>query len=119
MTNTSRAVICPDNLWTTVVALVGASGLALAETEGKPGQMPRYDIQAVDVRRRDGLTPREVEVLRGMADGRRNGEIAKSLFLSEDTIKTHARHLFKKIGARDRAHAVAIAYRTGIIGGAR
>ena len=61
------------------------------------------------------LTERELEVLAGMCEGRSNAEIGKSLFLSEDTVKTHARRLFKKLGAVDRAHAVALGYRWGLV----
>ncbi|MDG4763752.1 response regulator transcription factor [Solwaraspora sp. WMMD406] len=65
--------------------------------------------------RRIGLTERELQVLRGMAEGRSNGEIGRELFVSEDTVKTHARRLFRKLGARDRAHAVATGFRTGLV----
>lgn len=61
------------------------------------------------------LTDRELQVLQGMSRGRSNGEIGEELFLSEDTIKTHARRLFKKLGARDRAHAVAVGFRRGFV----
>lgn len=61
------------------------------------------------------LTDRELQVLQGMSRGRSNGEIGEELFLSEDTIKTHARRLFKKLGARDRAHAVALGFRRGYV----
>ncbi|THV27117.1 helix-turn-helix transcriptional regulator [Glycomyces paridis] len=61
------------------------------------------------------LTARELEVLRAMSDGLGNAEIGRLLFLSEDTVKTHARRLYRKLGARDRAHAVATAFRTGLI----
>jgi DNA-binding NarL/FixJ family response regulator len=61
------------------------------------------------------LTERELEVLAGMSDGRSNAEIGRALFLSEDTVKTHARRLFRKLGASDRAHAVAIAIRRGLV----
>ena len=50
-----------------------------------------------------------------MADGRSNAEIGKELFVSEDTVKTHARRLFKKLGASDRAHAVALGFRWGLV----
>ena len=42
-------------------------------------------------------------------------EIGRDLFVSEDTVKTHARRLFRKLGARDRAHAVASAFRAGLV----
>ncbi|HEY0187252.1 MAG TPA: response regulator transcription factor [Cellulomonas sp.] len=61
------------------------------------------------------LTKREIEVLVGMSNGRSNAQIGQELFLSEDTIKTHARRLFRKLGAADRAQAVAIGLRRGLI----
>ena len=62
-----------------------------------------------------GLTERELQVLLGMADGKSNAEIGRELFVSEDTVKTHARRLFRKLGARDRAHAVAAGFRAGLV----
>ena len=61
------------------------------------------------------LTKREIEVLVGMSNGRSNAQIGAELFLSEDTVKTHARRLFRKLGAADRAQAVAIGLRRGLI----
>ena len=65
--------------------------------------------------RRITLTEREMQVLVGMADGKSNAEIGRELFVSEDTVKTHARRLFRKLGARDRAHAVAAGFRAGLV----
>jgi DNA-binding NarL/FixJ family response regulator len=65
--------------------------------------------------RRPLLTERELQVLRGMADGKSNAEIGRELYVSEDTVKTHARRLFRKLGARDRAHAVAAGFRAGLV----
>jgi len=62
----------------------------------------------------DGLTPREGEVLTLIAAGLANQEIARKLFISEGTVKTHINNLFGKIGARDRAQAVAYAFRRGL-----
>jgi len=75
----------------------------------------RGDLVGEAPRRRVDLTERELQVLRGMADGKSNAEIGRELFVSEDTVKTHARRLFRKLGARDRAHAVAAAFRAGIV----
>lgn len=61
------------------------------------------------------LSRRELEVLVGMSNGRSNAQIGADLFLSEDTVKTHARRLFRKLGAADRAQAVAIGLRQGLI----
>jgi DNA-binding NarL/FixJ family response regulator len=61
------------------------------------------------------LTERELQVLRGMADGKSNAEIGRELYVAEDTVKTHARRLFRKLGARDRANAVAVGFRAGVL----
>ncbi len=63
----------------------------------------------------EGLTPREVDVLRKVADGNRNKDIADLLSISEETVKVHIKHIMDKLGARDRTQAIAIALRRGII----
>jgi DNA-binding NarL/FixJ family response regulator len=59
---------------------------------------------------------REVEVLQLISDGLVNREIGQRLFLSEETVKSHVRHILAKLQARSRAHAVAVGFRRGIIG---
>ncbi len=61
------------------------------------------------------LTERELQVLTGMSQGKSNGQIGRDLYLSEDTIKTHARRLFRKLGVNDRAQAVALGFRRGLV----
>jgi DNA-binding NarL/FixJ family response regulator len=75
-----------------------------AQPESEPDRLTRPE-----------LTEREVQVLRGMTEGKSNAEIGRELFVSEDTVKTHARRLYRKLGARDRAHAVASAFRAGLV----
>jgi DNA-binding NarL/FixJ family response regulator len=61
-------------------------------------------------------TAREIEVLQLISDGLVNREIGVRLFLSEETVKSHVRHLLAKLQARSRAHAVAVGFRRGLIG---
>jgi len=63
----------------------------------------------------DALTEREIDVLRQIAGGNRNRDIADKLFISEHTVKIHIKHIMEKLGASDRTEAVAIGARRGII----
>jgi DNA-binding NarL/FixJ family response regulator len=63
----------------------------------------------------ESLTSREVEVLRQIAGGNRNRDIADKLFITEETVKVHIKHILEKLGATDRTQAVAIGVRRGII----
>ncbi|SBT51285.1 helix-turn-helix transcriptional regulator [Micromonospora narathiwatensis] len=82
---------------------------------GEPEPAPAGGPQRASARSAVGLTERELQVLLGMAEGKSNAEIGRELFVSEDTVKTHARRLFRKLGARDRAHAVAAGFRAGLV----
>jgi DNA-binding NarL/FixJ family response regulator len=63
----------------------------------------------------EALTARELDVLRELAGGNRNRDIAQRLFISEETVKVHVKHILEKLSAKDRTDAVAIALRRGII----
>jgi DNA-binding NarL/FixJ family response regulator len=63
----------------------------------------------------EALTAREIEVLQHIGGGNRNRDIAERLFISEETVKVHIKHIMEKLGAADRTQAVSIAVRRGII----
>ncbi|HVO64744.1 MAG TPA: response regulator transcription factor [Terriglobales bacterium] len=63
----------------------------------------------------EALTDREVQVLSEIAGGNRNRDIAEKLFITEETVKVHIKHIMEKLGASDRTQAVAIGVRRGII----
>jgi two-component system NarL family response regulator len=65
---------------------------------------------------REALTQREREIVRHVALGLRNAEVGRRLFISEETVKTHLNHVFKKLDIRDRTELTRYAIRTGIIG---
>ncbi len=85
----------------------GASALASAGTTVRAAV--RAEVPAVS------LSVGEMQVLTGMSQGKSNAQIGRELYLSEDTIKTHARRLFRKLGAKDRAEAVATGFRRGMM----
>jgi DNA-binding NarL/FixJ family response regulator len=82
---------------------------------GKKRIPPEIASQLFEHMSDEGLTEREIEVLREVADGNRNREIAERLFISEETVKVHIKHIMEKLGASDRTQAVAIGIRRGII----
>jgi DNA-binding NarL/FixJ family response regulator len=63
----------------------------------------------------DTLTPREVEILTLVGTGLTNAQIAASLFITENTVKTHVARVFDKLGIHERVQAVIIAYDTGLV----
>jgi len=82
---------------------------------GKKRIPPEIVAQLAEHLSDETLTTREVEVLRQVAGGNRNRDIAEHLFISEETVKVHIKHVMDKLGASDRTEAVAIALRRGII----
>jgi DNA-binding NarL/FixJ family response regulator len=82
---------------------------------GKKRVPPEVAAQLAEHMSDEELTPRELEVLRKIAGGNRNRDIAELLFISEETVKVHIKHIMDKLGAKDRTQAIAIAVRRGII----
>jgi DNA-binding NarL/FixJ family response regulator len=83
----------------------------------EPGSVAYVDQQLIpEVLSRDEmLTPREREILQLLADGMSNGDVAAKLFISQETVKSHVRHILTKLEADTRTHAVAIALREAMI----
>jgi DNA-binding NarL/FixJ family response regulator len=82
---------------------------------GKKRISPEVAARLAEYLGEEDLTPREMEVLRYAAEGNRNRDIGEKLFISEETVKVHIKHIMEKLGASDRTQAVAIAVSRGII----
>ena len=82
---------------------------------GKKRVPPQLAAQLAEHMSDEALTEREVEVLGQIAGGNRNRDIADRLFITEETVKVHIKHIMEKLGASDRTQAIAIAVRRGII----
>ncbi len=82
---------------------------------GKKNIPPEIAAHLAEHLGEESLSKREVDVLQKIAGGNRNGDIAALLFISEETVKGHVKHIMEKLGASDRTEAVAIGIRRGII----
>jgi DNA-binding NarL/FixJ family response regulator len=82
---------------------------------GRKRVPPEVAAQLAEHLEYEALTEREIEVLNYIAKGNRNRGIAELLFISEETVKVHVKHIMEKLGASDRTEAVTIAIRRGII----
>ena len=121
------AVGAPEDVGAIAAAIaVGARGFLRWDADSPPQMVAAVThvvastavLQAVDRGGGDdglGLTQRQMQVLHGMSTGLSNSEIGRTLFLTEDTVKTHARQLFRKLGVGDRAQAVAHGFRRSLI----
>jgi len=82
---------------------------------GKKRILPEIAAHLAEHYSDEALTAREVEVLRQVASGNRNRDIAEKLFITEETVKVHIKHIMEKLSATDRTQAVSIGVRRGII----
>ena len=106
----------PEDLLTAVrVVSQGEALLSPSVTRRVIQEVTRHQRRAPRSPELDRLTQRELEVLRLLAEGRSNAEIAAELYLSEATVKTHTSSVLSKLGLRDRVQVVIFAYKQGII----
>jgi DNA-binding NarL/FixJ family response regulator len=87
-------------------SLAARRPVPVAEVIPLPSRQPAFE---------QAPTAREIEVLQLVSDGLVNREIGDKLFLSEETVKSHVRHILAKLQARSRAHAVAVGFRRGLL----
>jgi DNA-binding NarL/FixJ family response regulator len=105
-----------DQLVTAIrIVAAGEALLAPSVTRRLIAEFVRRPSPAVTLAQVEALTARELEVLKLVAVGLSNSEIAKELFLSEATVKTHVGHMLTKLGVRDRVQAVVLAYESGLV----
>ncbi|MEV6542712.1 response regulator transcription factor [Streptomyces sp. NPDC051665] len=109
--------VTPEHLVAAVRTVrVGDALLAPAITRRLVERFARRAPEAASLHRDlAALTPRELDVLRLLAQGLSNAELAAGLHLSEATVKTHVSHILAKLSLRDRAQAVVVAYETGLV----
>jgi DNA-binding NarL/FixJ family response regulator len=106
----------PEDLLTAVRVMArGEAPLSPSVTRRVIQEVTRHQRRPVPSPDLDRLTQRELEVLRLVAEGLSNAEIAARLYLSEATIKTHTSNVLAKLGPRDRVQAVIYAYRHGLV----
>jgi DNA-binding NarL/FixJ family response regulator len=105
----ARAYLLKDSLHRELLATIRAV------QAGKKSMSPEVSFQLAEHATDDALTPAEVRVLRLIAEGNANKEIAAQLSTSEDTVKGQVRNILSKLGAKDRTHAAMIGLKRGII----
>ena len=97
---------------------IGSEGLLAAIRAVHAGRRiiePKIALKLAEHVAADALTPRQEEVLRLLAQGKSNLEIADTIFISEGTVKAHVRAILRKLGARDRTQAITVALKRGLV----
>lgn len=117
------ALLVRADSWDSVLDTLEAVGAVVTELPPASSRARRFDVSMPPPVPKQAspvavLTSRELEMLERLARGLSAQEIGAELFLTYNTVKTHIRNMFRKLGCGDRAHAVAIAYQRGILGGA-
>jgi DNA-binding NarL/FixJ family response regulator len=115
ITTAGGALVFDGVTWPAALKWLKETGWHAQTVDTAAGQCPRIDV-TLSVEGA-ALPVRELQVLVGMSEGKSNAEIGEGMHLGEQTVKTYARRLFVRLGARDRAHAVAIAYQRQILSG--
>jgi DNA-binding NarL/FixJ family response regulator len=105
----ARAYLLKDSLHKELLSTIRAV------QAGKKSMSPEVSFQLAEHATDDALTPAEIRVLRLIAEGNANKEIAAQLSTSEDTVKGQVRNILSKLGAKDRTHAAMIGLKRGII----
>jgi DNA-binding NarL/FixJ family response regulator len=105
----------PEERLTTAIRVVADGGSLFAPSVTRRLIEEFANRRTTPVLPLSGLTERETEVLRLVARGLANAEIAATLFITENTVKTHVARLLTKLGVRDRVQAVVVAYESGLV----
>jgi two-component system NarL family response regulator len=82
---------------------------------GRKAISPEIAAKLADHMASDSLTPRQLDVLKCLSQGKSNLEIANTLFISEGTVKAHVKAILQKLEARDRTQAITIAIKRGLV----
>jgi DNA-binding NarL/FixJ family response regulator len=102
--------------WPAFARWLPKSGLTTTRVPAND-RVPRFDVTPAALPHRQELSAREIEVVELLAEGHENTEIADLLTISVETVRAHSKHIYRKLAARSRAHAVHIAHQRGILGG--